>query len=85
MAEAQSSDIGLGYINNLLRQPVKVFLTPASFLKSAIKVPETLGQKIDNLLSLTFKEKQRLKKHEEMTEKEQAKDLVRDEIYYKIV
>jgi hypothetical protein len=85
MAEAQPSDTGFGYINNPSRQPAEVFLTPASSLKSAIKVPETLGQKINNLLSLTFKKEQILKKHEKMTRKEQARDLVRDETYYKIV
>jgi hypothetical protein len=84
MAEAQPSDIFFGYINNLSRQPVEVLLTPASPLKSAMKVSETLGQKIDNLLSSTFREEQILEKHKEMTEKEQARDLVRDEIYYKM-
>jgi hypothetical protein len=49
-----------------------------------MKVPETSGQKIDNSLSSTFKEEQILKKHEEMTEKEQARDLVRNEIYHKM-
>jgi hypothetical protein len=42
------------------------------------------SRKIDNL-SPTFREEQILKKHEEMTEKEQARDLVRDEIFYKMV
>jgi hypothetical protein len=59
-------------------------LTPDSLLKSVIKVLETLVQKIDYLLSSTFREEQILKKHEKMTRKEQARDLVRDETYYKI-
>ncbi len=77
MAEAQPSDIGFGYINDSSRQHVEVPLTPASPLKSAMKVPGTPGRKIDNPLSPTFREEQILEKHEEMTEKEQAKDLVR--------
>ena len=85
MAEAQPSSIGFGYINNPLQQLVEVPLAPTSPLKSAIKVPETSRQKIYNSLSSTFKEEQILKKHQEMTEKEQARDLVRDEIYYKII
>jgi hypothetical protein len=60
-------------------------LTPASPLKSAIKVSETLGQKINNFLSLTFRKEQILEKHEKMTKKEQARDLVCDKTYYKIV
>jgi hypothetical protein len=84
MAEAQPSDIGFGYINDPSRQPVEVPLTPTSPLKSALKVPWTPGRKIDNPLSPTFREEQILEKHEEMTEKEQARDLVRDEIYHKM-
>jgi hypothetical protein len=84
MAEAQPSDTGFGYINDPSRQPAEVLLTPASSLKSAMKVPETLGQKIDNPLSSTFREEQILEKHEEMTGKEQARDLVRDETYHKM-
>lgn len=41
-----------------------------------MKVPGTPGRKIDNPLSPTFREEQILEKHEEKTEKEQAKDLV---------
>jgi hypothetical protein len=82
MAEAQPSDIGFGYINDPSRAPVEVPLTPASPLKSAMKVPGTPGRKIDNPLSPTFREEQILEKHEEMTEKEQAKDLVCYKIHY---
>jgi len=81
MAEAQPSDIGFGYINDPSRQPVEVPLTPASPLKSAMKVPGTPGRKIDNPLSPTFREEQILEKHEVMTEKEQARDLVRYDVY----
>ena len=41
-----------------------------------MKIPGTPGRKIDNPLSPTFREEQILEKHEDMTEKEQAKDLV---------
>jgi hypothetical protein len=83
MAQAQPSDIGFGYIseNDPARHsqgvPVEVPVTPGSPLKSAMKIPGTPGRKIDNPLSPTFREEQILEKHEEMTEKEQANDLVR--------
>ncbi len=76
MAQSQPSDIGFGYINDASRQPVEIPQTPASPLKSALKVPGTPGRKIDNPLSPTFREEQILEKHELMTEKEQARDLV---------
>lgn len=77
MAQSQPSDIGFGYIsqNDPSRQ-VEVPLTPGSPLKSALKVPGTPGRRIDNPLSPTFREEQILEKHEDSTEKEQAKDLV---------
>jgi len=40
-----------------------------------MKVPGTPGRRIDNPLSPTFREEQMLEKQEEITEKEQAKDL----------
>jgi hypothetical protein len=82
MAQSQPSDIGFGYIseNDPARHsqgvPVEVPLTPGSPLKSAMKIPGTPGRRIDNPLSPTFREEQILEKHEELTEKEQAKDLV---------
>jgi len=81
MPQSQPSDIGFGYIsqNDASRHsqgvPVEIPLTPASPLKSAMRVPGTPGRRIDNPLSPTFREEQILEKHEEMTEKEQAKDL----------
>jgi len=54
-------------------------MTPASPLKSAMKVPGTPARRLDNPLSPTFREEQILEKTEEETEKEQAKDLVRTE------
>ncbi|KUJ22326.1 uncharacterized protein LY89DRAFT_680458 [Mollisia scopiformis] len=79
MAQAQPSDIGFGYISNNepSRHIVEIPAMPASPgpLKSAMKVPGTPGRRIDNPLSPTFREEQILEKHEEFTEKEQAKDL----------
>jgi len=76
MAESQPSDIGFGYIGNDASRHVEIPITPASPLKSAMRAPGTPGRKIDNPLSPTFREEQILEKHESMTEKEQAKDLV---------
>ncbi|KAI9641125.1 hypothetical protein NHQ30_010555 [Ciborinia camelliae] len=82
MAQSQPSDIGFGYISENQRQsqgvPVEMPLTPSSPLKSALRVPGTPGRMM-NPLSPTFREEQVLEKHEEMTEKEQAKDLVRND------
>lgn len=84
MAEAQPSDISSCNINNPSRQPTKVPLTPDSPLKSAMEVPGTLGQKINNRLNPNFREEHIIEKHEETVEKEQARDLVYNKIYYKI-
>lgn len=77
MAQSQPSDIGFGYIsqNDPSRQ-VEIPMTPGSPLKSAMRVPGTPGRRFENPLSPTFREEQVLEKHEESTEKEQAKDLV---------
>ncbi|RFU35179.1 hypothetical protein B7463_g1127, partial [Scytalidium lignicola] len=81
MPQAQPSDIGFGYISqndpsrNSQGVPVEIPITPASPLKSAMKVPGTPGRRMENLLSPTFREEQVLEKHEKMTDKEQAKDL----------
>jgi hypothetical protein len=80
--QVQPSDVGFEYISN--NEPVEqhatmknnnlnVPLSPP--LKSALKTPGTPGRML-NPLSPTFKEEQLLEKHEEDTEKEQAKDLV---------
>ena len=79
MAQPQPSDVGFGYVsdNNASKHAsfagVEVPLTPASPLKSALKVPGTPGRL--NPLSPTFHEEQILEKREEDTEKENAKDL----------
>lgn len=79
LPQAQPSDIGFGYLSHddlsQYSQGVEVPQTPASPLKSAMRVPGTPGRRIDNPLSPTFREEQILEKEEELTEKEQAKDL----------
>ena len=75
MAQAQPSDIGFGYIAQN-DEHVEVPMTPASPLKSAMKMPGATSRWVENPLSPTFREEQVLEKKEELTEKEQAKDLV---------
>ncbi len=75
--QAQPADVGFGYINeNGEQEPAIMPATPRSPLKSAMKTPGTPGKKFENPLSPTFREEQILEKHEAMTEKEQARDLV---------
>lgn len=74
VAQPQPGDVGFGYINEN-RESVAVPMTPASPLKSAMKVPGTPGRGL-NPLSPTFREEQVLEKTEASTEKEQVKDLV---------
>ncbi|PSE33093.1 hypothetical protein C7G84_19330, partial [Acinetobacter baumannii] len=50
-------------------------MTPASPLKSAMRVPGTPARKIENPLSPTFREEEILEKREKDTDKEQANDL----------
>lgn len=78
--QAQPSDVGFGYISNgpveqhaTLNPDMNGPLSPP--LKSALKTPGTPGRML-NPLSPTFREEQILEKHEEDTEREQAKDLV---------
>lgn len=75
MAQAQPSDIGFGYIAQA-DEHVEVPMTPASPLKSAMKMPGANSRWEANPLSPTFHEEQVLEKKEVLTEKEQAKDLV---------
>ena len=83
MPQPQPSDVGFGYVadNQASKHSsyagVEVPLTPNSPLKSALKPPGTPGR-LANPLSPTFHEEQILEKHEAHTEKENAKDLVRD-------
>ena len=82
MPQPQPSDVGFGYVsdNNASRHAsfagVEVPITPASPLKSALKVPGTPGRQL-NPLSPTFQEEQILEKAELSTDKDNAKDLVR--------
>jgi hypothetical protein len=81
MPQPQPSDVGFGYVSD--NQPskhasfagVEIPLTPASPLKSALKVPGTPGRL--NPLSPTFREEQVVEKQEVDTEKRNAADLVR--------
>ncbi len=83
MDQSKPSDVGFGYIaDNTQTRHVEIQVGPASpGLKSAMKVPGTPGRKIDNPLSPTFREDQIVEKHEQMTEKEQAKDFVSSHFY----
>ena len=80
MPQPQPSDVGFGYVadNNASKHSsfagVEVPITPASPLKSALKVPGTPGRL--NPLSPTFHEEQVLEKEEKNTEKRNAQDLV---------
>ncbi|MCJ1338078.1 hypothetical protein MMC09_003363 [Bachmanniomyces sp. S44760] len=76
-AEPQPSDIGFGYLSQddaYKHTSVEVPLTPASPLKSALRVPGTPGRQLDPR-SPTFQEETVLEKEEEKTEKQQAVDL----------
>lgn len=77
IVQAQPSDIGFGYISdNRHSQVVEMPMTPASPLKSAMRVPGAPPRKLDAMKSPTFREEQILEKHESLTEKQQAKDLI---------
>ena len=82
MPQPQPSDVGFGYMSNNQASThssyagVEVPLTPHSPLKSALKPPGTPGR-LANPLSPTFREEQILEKHEEHTEVQNAKDVVR--------
>lgn len=84
MAQPQPADVGFGYVTDNRASShnsyagVEIPLTPNSPLKSALKVPGTPGRL--NPLSPTFKEEQALEKHEEDTEKMNAKDLVSNHV-----
>ncbi|KAH0541940.1 hypothetical protein FGG08_003660 [Glutinoglossum americanum] len=86
--QPQPSDVGFGYISesdpsrHATYPGVAVeeedkntrYLTPGTPLKSAMKSPGT-PRNIKSPLSPTFREEQLLEKQEQLTEKEQAKDL----------
>ena len=70
---SQPGDVGFGYIAN---QESSSAMPPKSPLKSAMKVPGTPGRMLQNPLSPTFMEEDRLEKRENSTEKEQARNIV---------
>ena len=72
--KSQPGYVGFGYIGKSEEDDIP--MAPRSPLKSAMKVPGTPGRRFDNPLSPTFREEQMLEKHESLTEKEQARDLV---------
>ena len=80
MPQPQPSDVGFGYVSDNTPSKhasyagVEMPQTPASPLKSALRVPGTPGRL--NPLSPTFQEEAELEKHEGKAEKENAKDLV---------
>lgn len=51
-------------------------MTPASPLKSAMRIPGTPARKFENPLSPTFREEEILEKREKDTDLEQSKDVV---------
>ena len=81
--QPQVSDVGFGYVQSVeMEETDKKYLpppTPMTPLKSALKSPgappRTPGAET-MILSPTFREEQMLEKREELTEKEQAQDLV---------
>ncbi|KAH9909199.1 hypothetical protein F4778DRAFT_218265 [Xylariomycetidae sp. FL2044] len=76
VAQPQPADVGFGYINgDSNRESVTMPMTPASPLKSAMRVPGTPARKFENPMSPTFREEDILEKREKDTEKEQVKDL----------
>jgi len=81
--QPQVSDVGFGYMQSVeMEETDKKYLpppTPKTPLKSALKSPgappRTPGGAM-SIMSPTFREEQMLEKHEHLTDKEQAQDLV---------
>jgi hypothetical protein len=87
MAEPQVSDVGFGYVNkhDSVEMPNTDYEPPLTArgempktpLKSAMKTPGAPPRDFGAaILSPTFKQEEILEKHEQHTEKEQAKDIV---------
>jgi hypothetical protein len=75
-------NVGFGYVQSVeMEETDRKYLpppTPKTPLRSALKSPGAPPRTTETMiLSPTFREEQVLEKHEEMTEKEQQKDLVR--------
>lgn len=82
--QPQVSDVGFGYVQPTvveMEETDRRYLpppTPKTPLKSALKSPGAPPRTTETMiLSPTFREERELEKREEMTEVEQAKDLVR--------
>jgi hypothetical protein len=73
--QVQVGDLGFGYINEK-RESVAMPASPRSPLKSAMRFPGSPRTINGNPLSPTFREETILERREELTEKEQARDLV---------
>jgi hypothetical protein len=74
-------DVGFGYVQSVeMEETDRKYLpppTPKTPLRSALKSPGAPPRTTETMiLSPTFREEQVLEKHEEMTEREQQKDLV---------
>jgi hypothetical protein len=85
--QPQVSDVGFGYVQSVeMEETDKKYLpppTPKTPLRSAMKSPGAPPRTAETMiLSPTFREEQILEKREEMTEKEQAKDLVSTQIRF---
>lgn len=74
--QAQVGDMGFGYISEK-RESAAMPASPRSPLKSAMRFPGTPRTFNGNPLSPTFREENILESREKLTEKQQAKDLVR--------
>jgi hypothetical protein len=79
--------VGFGYVQSVeMEETDKKYLpppTPKTPLRSAMKSPGAPPRTAETMiLSPTFREEQILEKREEMTEKEQAKDLVSTQIRF---
>ena len=73
--QVQVGDLGFGYINEK-RESVAMPASPRSPLKSAMRFPGSPRTVNGNPLSPTFREETMLERREELTDKQQAKDLV---------
>lgn len=74
--EVQVADLGFGYIGEK-GDSAAMPASPRSPLKSAMRYPGSPRTFNGNPLSPTFREEQVLERREELTEKQQARDLVR--------
>jgi hypothetical protein len=74
--QVQVGDLGFGYINEKRESQSAAMPASPRSLKSAMRYPGSPRTINGNLLSPTFREENILERREELTEKQQAKDLV---------